>query len=156
MTKIKGDGTVVQQSVLDQFTEVSRNIQEKSALADTRLNESIEVVHGHTKQLEKLQGLSDEMKKKLENTETEFVKTKNKTETTEAELTKIQFKVNTCVEDLAKMDQFAKVTEVRKLEKELAEKSGSSANSFSSFLTSVTFANWSIFARSSTQVFTLN
>merc|ERR1719220_2029900 len=126
MAKIKGDGTVVQQSVLDQFTEVSRNIQEKSALADTRLNESLEVVHGHTKQLEKLQGLSDEKKKKLENTETEFSKTKNKTETTEAELTKIQFKVNTCVEDLAKMDQFAKVTEVRKLEKELAEKSGSS------------------------------
>ena len=33
-----------------------------------------QVVHGHTKQLEKLQGLSDEMKKKLENTETEISK----------------------------------------------------------------------------------
>ena len=32
------------------------------------------MVHGHTKQLEKLQGLSDEMKKKLENTETEISK----------------------------------------------------------------------------------
>merc|ERR1719341_3019389 len=78
MTNIKGSGTIVQQSVLDQFTEVSRNIQEKSALADTRLNESLEVVHGHTKQLEKLQGLSDETKKRLENNETELAKTEKK------------------------------------------------------------------------------
>ena len=33
-----------------------------------------QVVHGHTKQLEKLQGLSDETKKRLENNETELAK----------------------------------------------------------------------------------
>merc|ERR550532_868125 len=126
MTNIKGSGTVVQQSVLDQFTEVSRNIQEKSALADTRLNESLEVVEGHTKQLEKLQGLSEETKKRLENNETELAKIAKKCETGEAELSKVEFKVNSCVEELAKMDQFAKVAEVRKLEKTVAEKSGSS------------------------------
>merc|ERR1719510_2494215 len=126
MTNIKGSGTIVQQSVLDQFTEVSRNIQEKSALADTRLNESLEVVHSHTKQLEKLQCLSEETKKRLDNNETELAKTKKKSETTEADLSKVEFKVNSCVEDLAKMDQFAKVADVRKLEKALAEKSGSS------------------------------
>merc|ERR1712130_1096192 len=105
---------------------VSRNIQEKSALADTRLNESLEVVEGHTKQLEKLQGLSEETKKRLENNETELAKNTKKCETAEAELSKVEFKVNSCVEELAKMDQFAKVAEVRKLEKTLAEKSGSS------------------------------
>merc|ERR1719234_1670851 len=126
MTNIKGSGTIVQQSVLDQFTEVSRNIQEKSALADTRLNESLEVVHDHTKQLEKLQSLSEETKKRLENNETELAKTKKKSETTESELSKVEFKVNSCVEELAKMDQFAKVVDLRKLEKTVAEKSGSS------------------------------
>merc|ERR1712192_187689 len=126
MTNIKGNGTIVGQSVLEQFTEVSRNIQEKSALADTRLNESLEVVHGHTTQLEKLQGLSDETKKRLENNETELAKTKKKSETSESELSKVEFKVNSCVEELAKMDQFAKVADLRKLEKTVAEKSGSS------------------------------
>jgi hypothetical protein len=40
-------GQTQQQQLIEEFAEVSRNIQEKSALADTRLNESLEVLHGH-------------------------------------------------------------------------------------------------------------
>merc|ERR1712192_171143 len=57
---------------------------------------------------------------------TELAKTKKKSETTESELSKVEFKVNSCVEELAKLDQFAKVADLRKLEKTVAEKSGSS------------------------------
>merc|ERR1719167_2129989 len=69
---------------------------------------------------------AEETKKRLENNETEMAKAAKKSETAEAELSKVEFKVNSCVEELAKMDQFAKAAEVRKLEKTVAEKSGSS------------------------------
>ena len=40
-------GQTQQQQLIEKFAEVSRNIQEKSALSETRLNESLEVLHMH-------------------------------------------------------------------------------------------------------------
>ena len=120
-----------QQQLIEKFAEVSLNIQEKSALSETRLNESLEVLHmhlycvlvihyelytthytqaicGHTKQLEQLQEAAEE--------------TKRSTDTCESQLKKVEFKVTSCVEGMANLDHLAKVADVRKLEKVVAEK----------------------------------
>jgi chromosome segregation ATPase len=68
------------------------------------------VLHGHTRQLEQLQEATEE--------------TKRSADTCEAQLQKVEFKVTSCVEEMAKLDQLAKVADVRKLEKAMAEKPG--------------------------------
>lgn len=95
---------------MDEFSEVTSALKEKSALADTRLTESLEVLHSHTRQLEALQDTSTKVQKS--------------SEACEATLQKVEFKVKSCVEELAKMDQLASLTELRKLEKSVAEKTG--------------------------------
>jgi len=100
----------MQKKTLEEFSEMSRSIKEKSDLAENKLNESLEIIQSHTKSIEALQETSAEVSKNKESCETQ--------------LQKMEFKVSSCVEELAKMDQFAKVTDVRKLEKALADKSG--------------------------------
>lgn len=103
-------GQSLHQAAVEEFSQVSRTIQEKSALADTKLNESLDLLHSHTRQIESLQETAETVAKS--------------SETSEAQLQKVEFKVKSCVEEMAKLDQYAKVTELRKLEKTVGEKPG--------------------------------
>jgi len=106
LKNLKGTGTAQQQHILDEFSEVSRTLQEKSQDTDTRLNESLELLQSHTKLLDSLQDTANSQG--------------TIQESNGASLTKLEFKVSSCLEDLAKLDECAKVSEVRKLEKTIS------------------------------------
>lgn len=103
-----GSGQTMQQGILDDFSEVSRTMQEKSVMADTSLNEALEQLHGQTRQLEQLKESVEGNQKSCQSSE--------------AELQKVDFKVKSCMEEMTKMDQFAGVQErLAKLSQDTAE-----------------------------------
>jgi len=105
---LAGSGQTMQRSILDEFSEVSKTMQEKSVMADTSLNEALEQLHGQTRQL-------DQLKESVEGNQ-------KSCQSSEAELQKVDFKVKSCMEEMTKMDQFAGVQErLAKLSQDTAE-----------------------------------
>ena len=115
----------MQQSILDEFSEVSKTMQEKSVMADTSLNEALEQLHGHTRQLEQLKESVEGNQKSCQSSE--------------AQLQKVDFKVKSCMEELANMDQFAGLQEkVTKLSQDTTESIREMSQKQASLGTSVT------------------
>ena len=105
-------GQVVQQNVIDEFNEMSQTLQEKAVKSDTRINETLELVESQGKVMVALREATQEINKGAL--------------ATEQHLQKVELKVKSCVEEVSKLEQVAKLADVRKLEKAVSERASAS------------------------------
>jgi len=102
-------GQTLHKNFRDEFTEASKNIQEKSLLADTQLNEALEMIHNHTRVIDSLSESMGQI---------------NKTsEVSDAQIQKIELKLTSCIEELSKLDQFVTSADLKKIERSINDKS---------------------------------
>merc|ERR1719334_694280 len=100
-------GHQLQQSFKDEFSEISRNIQDKAKIADTRLNEALEQLQSHSRMIGVLNDTSSNVSKV--------------SETYESQLQKLDTKVQSCIDDMACLDQFASISDLKNIERAVDE-----------------------------------
>merc|ERR1712128_359945 len=108
-TSVTSSGKSLQDKFMGEFREVTKNIQDKSSLADTQLNEALEMIHNHARVIDSL---------------SDSVGQGNKTsESSDSQIQKLDLKLTSCIEELSKQEQFATSTDLKKIERSIAEKS---------------------------------
>merc|ERR1719435_299170 len=100
---VTSSGQMLQQNFMEEFTEVSKNIQEKAEVADTRLNEALELLQSHARLIEMLKETTTEINKG--------------SESLESYLQKVDYKVKSCISDLSRLEQFATTSDLKKAER---------------------------------------
>merc|ERR1719357_1306273 len=105
---VASNGKSLQDKFMSEFREVTKNIQDKSSLAETQLNEALEMIHNHTRVIDSL---------------TESVAQVNKTsDSSDSQIQKIELKLTSCIEELSKLDQFVMSSDLKKVERSILEK----------------------------------
>merc|ERR1711892_985566 len=108
-TSVTSSGKSLQDKFMGEFREVTKNIQDKSSLADTQLNEALEMIHNHARVIDSL---------------SDSVGQVNKTsESSDSQIQKLDLKLTSCIEELSKQEQFATSTDLKKIERSIAERS---------------------------------
>merc|ERR1719470_591551 len=108
-TSVTSNGKSLQDKFMGEFREVTKNIQEKSSLADTQLNEALEMIHNHTRVIDTL---------------SDSVGQVNKTsESSDSQIQKVELKLTSCIDELSKLDQFVTSADLKKVERSINEKS---------------------------------
>merc|ERR1711892_998106 len=108
-TSVTSSGKSLQDKFMGEFREVTKNIQDKSSLADIQLNEALEMIHNHARVIDSL---------------SDSVGQVNKTsESSDSQIQKLDLKLTSCIEELSKQEQFATSTDLKKIERSIAEKS---------------------------------
>merc|ERR1711915_178923 len=105
---VASNGKSLQDKFMSEFREVTKNIQDKSSLAETQLNEALEMIHNHTRVIDSL---------------TESFAQVNKTsDSSDSQIQKIELKLTSCIEELSKLDQFLMSPDLKKVERSILEK----------------------------------
>merc|ERR1711970_1621417 len=93
---------------MGEFREVTKNIQEKSSIAETQLNEALEMIHNHTRVIDSL---------------SDSVGQVNKTsESSDSQIQKLELKLTSCIDELSKHDQYVTSSDLKKLERSISDK----------------------------------
>eukprot|EP00092_Neocalanus_flemingeri_P022775 GFUD01024695.1.p1 GENE.GFUD01024695.1~~GFUD01024695.1.p1 ORF type:complete len:3073 (+),score=1009.79 GFUD01024695.1:162-9221(+) len=106
---VTSSGQTLHENFMQEFTEVSKNIQEKSLLADTQLNEALEMIHNHTRVIDNLSDSVGQVNKS--------------SDLSDSQIQKLELKLTSYIDELSKLDEFATSTDLKKVERAINEKS---------------------------------
>jgi len=107
-TSVTSSGKSLHEKFMGEFREVTKNIQEKSSIAETQLNEALEMIHNHTRVIDSL---------------SDSVGQVNKTsESSDSQIQKLELKLTSCIDELSKHDQYVTSSDLKKLERSMSDK----------------------------------
>merc|ERR1711970_288505 len=107
-TSVTSSGKSLHEKFMGEFREVTKNIQEKSSIAETQLNEALEMIHNHTRVIDSL---------------SDSVGQVNKTsESSDSQIQKLELKLTSCIDELSKHDQYVTSSDLKKLERSISDK----------------------------------
>jgi len=108
-TSVTSSGKSLHEKFMGEFREVTKNIQEKSSIAETQLNEALEMIHNHTRVIDNLSNSVGQVNKTFESSD--------------SQIQKLELKLTSCIDELSKLDQYVTSSDLKKLERSISDKS---------------------------------